>query len=114
MYKINYKDILCNTRNIGNIFNNYKWSITLAIVESYIAHLCMCARSVAQSCLTLCDPTGSSLAGSSVHGLFHGLPCPPPGDLPDLGIKSRTLMSPALAGGIFITGTTWEAVYTCN
>ena len=32
---------------------------------------------------------------------WSGLPCPPPGDLPDPGIKSASLMSPALAGGLF-------------
>ena len=37
-----------------------------------------------------------------------GLPCPPPGDLPDLGIKPMSLMSPSLAGRFFITAT-WEA-----
>ena len=35
------------------------------------------------------------------------LPCPPPGDLPDLGIKP---MSPALAGRFFTTSTTCEAL----
>ena len=29
------------------------------------------------------------------------LPCPPPEDLPDPGIKSMSLMSSALAGGFF-------------
>ena len=38
------------------------------------------------------------------------LPCPPPGDLPDPGIKSTSLMSPALAGRFFTTSTTWEAL----
>ena len=33
---------------------------------------------------------------------------PPPGDLPYPGIKPASLTSPALAGGFFITGTTWE------
>ena len=32
---------------------------------------------------------------------WSGLPCPPPGDLPDPGIKPESLMSPALAGGFF-------------
>jgi len=31
------------------------------------------------------------------------LPCPPPGDLPDPGIKPKSLTSPALAGRYFIT-----------
>ena len=35
--------------------------------------------------------------------------CPPPGDLPDQGIKPTSLMSPALADGFFTTSTTWEA-----
>ena len=34
---------------------------------------------------------------------------PPPGDLPDPGIKPMSLMSSALAGGFFTTSTTWEA-----
>ena len=38
-----------------------------------------------------------------------GLPCPPPGDLPDSGIEPMSLMSPALAGRFFTTSTTWEA-----
>ena len=52
--------------------------------------------------------------GSSVHGILRqeywsGLPFPPPGGLPDPGIKSRSLMSPALAGKFFTTSITWEA-----
>ena len=39
---------------------------------------------------------------------WRGLPCPYPGDLPDPGIEPVSLMSPALAGGFFITSTTWE------
>ena len=53
---------------------------------------------VAQSGLTLCDPMGCSLSGSFVHRVLQqeywsGSPCPPPGDLPNPGIKPR---SPAL------------------
>ena len=33
---------------------------------------------------------------------WSGLPFPPPGDLPDPGIESPFLMSPALAGRFFI------------
>ena len=42
---------------------------------------------------------------------WSGFPCSPPGDLPDPGIEPPSLMSPALAGGFFTTGTTWEATY---
>jgi len=31
------------------------------------------------------------------------------GDLPDLGVESVFLMSPAMASGFFTTSTTWEA-----
>ena len=40
---------------------------------------------------------------------WRGLPCPPPGDLPDPGIEPMSLLSPALAGEFFTTGITWEA-----
>ena len=39
------------------------------------------------------------------------LPFPPPGDLPNTGIESLSLKSPALAGGFFTTKATWEAIY---
>ena len=57
----------------------------------------------------------SSLPGSSVHGILQarifwsGLPRPLPGDLPDLGIKPTSLLSPSLAGWFFTTSATWEA-----
>ena len=61
--------------------------------------------SVAKLCQTLCDPMNCSLPGSSIHGIFQArilewLPFPPPGDLPNSGIKPR---SPALAGRFFTT-----------
>ena len=49
-----------------------------------------------------------SLAGYCI-GYWNGLPCPPPGDLPDLGIEPLSLTFPALVGGFFTTSTTWEA-----
>ena len=47
--------------------------------------------------------------GFSRQEYWSGLPCPPPGDLPDAGIQPVSLMSPELAGGFFTTSTTWEA-----
>ena len=47
--------------------------------------------------------------GFSRQEYWSGLPCPPPGDLPDPGIKLAPLTSPALASGFFITSITWEA-----
>ena len=47
--------------------------------------------------------------GFSKQEYWSGLPYPPPGDLPDLEIKSKSVMSPALAGDFFNTSAIWEA-----
>ena len=46
--------------------------------------------------------------GFSRQEYRSGLPFPPPGDLPDSGIEHTSLMSPALAGGFFITEPQWK------
>ena len=40
---------------------------------------------------------------------WNELLCPPPGALPNPGIESASLTSPALAGRFFTTSATWEA-----
>ena len=61
----------------------------------FCAVLCL----VTQSCPTLCDPMDCKPArllcpwGFSRQEYWSGLPCPPPGELPNPGIKPR---SPAL------------------
>ena len=52
--------------------------------------------------------------GSSVHSILQTrilkwVAVPPPGNLPDPGIEPASLLSPALAGRLFTTDTTWEA-----
>ena len=41
---------------------------------------------------------------------WSGLPCPLPGDLPNLGNESKSLVSPAFKSGFFTTSATWEAL----
>ena len=41
---------------------------------------------------------------------WSGSPCPLTGDLPDPGVEPVSLTSPALAGRLFTTSTTWEAL----
>ena len=54
----------------------------------------MCLRLAAQLCLTLCNPRDYSPPGGfSRQEYWSGLPCCPPGDLPNPGMKPR---SPAL------------------
>ena len=81
-----------------------KWSIALLFLSHFLQckkKICVCSQ-LLQSCLTLCDPMSCSLPGSSVHGILQArilqLPWPPPGDLPDLGIKPISPVSPALQG----------------
>ena len=74
-----------------------------ACMLSHFSHvkLCVTPRTVAcQAPLSM---------GFSRQEYWSGLPCPPPGDLPDLGIERLSLMSPAPAGGFFIISATWEA-----
>ena len=47
--------------------------------------------------------------GFSRQEYWSGLPCPPPGDLPDPEIEHASLMSSALAVRLFTTSATWEA-----
>ena len=74
---------------------------------------CVCA--CAQSCPTLCDPMDCNLPGSSVHGILQArtlerLPLPSPGDLPDPGIKLKSLASPVLADRCFTAEPTGNPV----
>ena len=57
-----------------------------------------------------------SPTGSSVHGIrqarileWVAMSCPPPGDLPNPGIKAASFISSALAGEFFNPSATWEA-----
>ena len=64
-----------------------------------------------QLCPTLCNPMDCSPSGSSVPGILQAkilkwVACAPPGDLPDPGIESTSLKSPAPAAVFFPTSTT--------
>ena len=63
---------------------------------------------------TLCTVTHQAplFMGFSRQKYWSGLPCPPPGDLPDPGIEPVSLTSPTLAGRFVTTNTTWEAQTT--
>ena len=61
---------------------------------------------------SLCDPMDRIAhqaplsMGFSRQEYLSGLPFPSPGDFPDPGIEAVSLMSPAIAGGIFTTSAT--------
>ena len=65
-------------------------------------HTVLCGA-VSQSCTTLCDPMVCTYhtpppMGFSRQDYWSGLPCLPARNLPDLGIESKSLTPPALAG----------------
>ena len=70
-----------------------------------------CHTKSLQLCLTATPWTAACQAsrsmGFSRQGYWSGLPCLPPGDLPNPGIKLASL---ALAGGFFTTSATWEVL----
>ena len=85
-----------------------------AILErgSTLPQFYVCAK-LLQAYQTLCDPMDYSPSGSLPMGFsrqeyWSRLPCPPPGNLPDIGMEPMSLMSPSLAGGFSTAGTTWE------
>ena len=78
--------------------------------HSHLLYTCMCMLSHL-SCVrlyaTLWIAHQSSLSmGFSGQEYWSGIPCPPPGDLPELGIEPRSPF-PALAGRFFTTSATW-------
>ena len=79
------------------------------------AHSIMCACMLSHFSLIWFFATPWTVAlqvppsmGFSRQEYWSGLPCPPPGDLPDPGIEPTSLISPALTGGFFTTRATWQ------
>ena len=70
----------------------------LSILHKDYSLVCVCACSVSQCCLTLCDPMGFPR-----QEYWGGLPFPTAGYLPNHRIEPMSLASPELAGGFFTT-----------
>ena len=99
-----------DNRPLTSFLENLLWKADSCKFSSVLLRFCVCvcahARvhvhicSVAQSCQTLCNPMDCSPPCSSVYGIFQArilewLPFPPPRDLPDLGFKPTSLISPS-------------------
>ena len=74
------------------------WSVCLVVSDSLQPHGLQPTR-------LLC------LWGFSRQEHWSGLPCLPPGDLPNPGIESITLMSSALVGRFFTSRATWDVQF---
>ena len=81
--------------------NGYQSSVVCACLKSHFSHVQLLAI------LWTIAPQVPLSMGFSRQEYWSGLPFPSPGDLPDPGIESSSLVSPALAGGFFTTNATW-------
>ena len=76
--------------------------------------MCVLSHSIMSNSLQSHDQCPAKLFffhGISRLEYWSRLPFPTPGDLPDPGIKLRSLLFPTLAGRIFTTSVTWEAIF---
>ena len=90
---------------------SFTYRQVFVFVFLWFDNLCMCAQSlsIVQLCATLwtvaCQVPLSMEFFRQEN--WSGLPCPPPGDLPDPGIELGSLTSPSLVGRFFTASTTW-------
>ena len=93
-----------------SIVQKFFYSCLLNLIKFLSFHMLSCFSCVLlfATLLTVTHQAPLSM-GFSRQEYWSGLTCPPPGDLPSLGIESTSLMSPALSGRFFTTPATWEA-----
>ena len=85
----------------------------LLVRDTGVFSICVHAKLI-HSCPTqqpygLCSLPGSSVRGILQARILEWVAMPPPGDLPDSGIKTISLTPSALAREFFTTSATWEA-----
>ena len=89
---------------------NTAWSVwpTWGLCGPILWASCICGLSHFFAILWTVVHQAPLCMGFSRQEYWSGLPCPLPGDLPDLGMEPVSVISPALANGFFTTSTTWE------
>ena len=88
---------------MGDICVAYTVSTSLLLIR------CVCsAVSYSEAPGTVAHQASLSM-GFSRQEYRSGLPSPPPGDLPNPGMETASLISSALADRFFTTSATWEA-----
>ena len=94
----------------GGKEGSINWEIGTDVYALLLLHVLSCFSHVRLfATLWNCSPPGSSVHGILQARLLEWVAFPPPGDLPNPGIKPASLMSPALVGRFFISNTAWEA-----
>ena len=97
--------------SLVSLSNACVWAQLLSCVQ--LTHTCEWAQSL--SCVRLFTTPGTARLlrsmGLSQQEYWSGLPFPPPGDLPDPGIKSMSPESPALVSRFLTTEPPGEQCY---
>ena len=89
------------------------WNFPYAFVfDPWGTYAWVCAESL-QSCLSLYDPMDYSTSGASVLGslqarILERVATPSSRHLPNPGMETTSLMSPALQAGFFTIWATWQ------
>ena len=107
-------------RNLLNLYREgktYRWFVfSCCLRERKMSGMCSLFPPFGDpwpSCLLPSHRTVARQAplsmGFSRQEHWSGLPCPPPGGLPDPGMEPTSLVSPALAGRLFDHCTAWGA-----
>ena len=108
-YVFQLEDFMCKEKKKRNNLVSYNYEgVFCEPLSTFL--LCIRACSVTSKlsvtpCIVACQAPLSMVFSRQEY--WSGLPYPPPGDLPNLGIKPASLMSPALTGGFFTTSATW-------
>ena len=87
--------------------------------QTRLEYICICARVLSHfsHAQLFASPWTVAPQDSPVHRLLQARIrewVTPPGDPPDPGIKSMSVMSPVLVGEFSATGATWEALCICK
>ena len=90
----------CSPTPAGDYLRVSNWT---QVGSEHPSNACVCMRSCVRLFATpqTVAHQATLTMGFSRQEYWNGLPCPPPGDLPNPGIELTSLMSPALAGGFF-------------
>ena len=92
--------VLCSLEQLTCVLTSNYWSLPLpALKLTRSTQLPAVSAQSLQSCLTLRNPLDCQAplsTGFSRQEYWSELPCPNPGDFPDLGIEPTSLMPPAL------------------
>ena len=115
-YKQRASDKTCVCRGVAGRTGGLCPGSTTSCHGPPSAPLVCCVCSAASSSATPWAPgvhRAPPAMGLSRQEYWSGLPCPPPGDPPDPGIKPASPMSPALVGGISSTVPPGKPLINC-